>query len=192
MKIKLTSVSIADYDKAEADFQKAYELDPNQSLSIAAQGLVAMQQNDLAGALKTIEEKLARKPGDAVLLYLKADILTQQGAEAGSPEFQTALRAAKKSVELNPALAAAHAVSAKLYLQAGQYPHAIIECRKALELNPKDQTSIYRLIQALRKTGQTREVPDLLKRLTQLREQATKDERDRYRYKLVEGIPSVP
>jgi hypothetical protein len=45
------------------------------------------------------------------------------------------------------------------------------------------------LIQALRKTGQKGEIPDLLKMLAQLREQATKEERERYRYKLIVEDP---
>jgi hypothetical protein len=38
----------------------------------------------------------------------------------------------------------------------------------------------------LRTTGQTAEVPELLKRLAFLREQAAKQQSQRYRYKLVE------
>jgi len=38
------------------------------------------------------------------------------------------------------------------------------------------------LIQALRKTGQNKDLPELLKRLAQLREQASKEEKERYRY----------
>ena len=177
---------ISEYEKAQADFETAYRLDPNQSLSTAAQGLMAAQQNDFEGALKSIDDKLARKPNDSVLLYLRADIVTQQGAETGSEKFATAMRDAKRAVALNPALAPAHAVLAKLYLQVGDDQQSIQESRKALELNPKDQASIYRLIQALRKSGNTAEVPTLLKRLAQLREEATKQERERNRYRLVE------
>jgi len=74
----------------------------------------------------------------------------------------------------------------KLYLQGGDNQQAIKESRKALELNPKDQASIYRLIQALRKAGDTAEVPGLLKRLARLREETTKQEREQNRFKLVE------
>ena len=76
---------------------------------------------------------------------------------------------------------------AKLYLQAGQYAEAAAQCRKALEIDPKDQTSLYHLIQALRKTDKKSEIPELLKRLALLRQEATKDEREQYRYKLVES-----
>jgi tetratricopeptide (TPR) repeat protein len=177
---------LAQYDKAESDFERAYELNPNQSLSSAAQGLVAVQANDLDHALDSIQSKLARNPNDPLLLYLQADVLSQKGVDPGTPKFQLAMRSAKKAVTLQPTLAAARAVLAKLYMQTGNYQEAIDQCRKALHNDPKDQTAVYRLIQALRKTGQTAEIPELLQRLAQLREQATQEERERYRYKLFE------
>jgi tetratricopeptide (TPR) repeat protein len=184
-------VQLAQYDKAEADFEKAYALNPNQSLSTAAQGLAAVQANDLDNALISIQAKLQRKPNDALLLYLQADVLSQKGADPGTPEFQLALRSAQRAVALQPSLAASRAVLAKLYMQTGQYQEAIEQCRKALISDPKDQTAVYRLIQALRKTGQKKEIPELLQRLAKLREQATQDERERYRYKLlVEDAPA--
>ena len=182
-------VQLAQYDKAEEDFEKAQQLDPNQSLSTAAQGLAAVQANDPEHALATVRSKLAKKPNDPVLLYLQADVLAQKGAEPGTPEFQLAMRSARKAVALQPSLAAARSVLAKLYMDAGQYQQAADQCRKTLEINPKDQTALYRLIQALRKTGNKAEIPDLLKRLALLREQETKEERERYRYKLVEEDP---
>jgi len=182
-------VQLADYEHAEADFTKASELDPSQALSDAAQGLAAAQENDLDRALSTIEAKLARAPNDAYLLYLRADMLAQKGAEPGTPAFATALRSARKSITLQPGLAPAHAVLAKLYLQAGRNREAVEQCRRALAIDPDDQTSLYRLIQALRKTGDTTEIPALLKRLAAVREAASKLERERYRYRLVIGDP---
>ena len=76
---------------------------------------------------------------------------------------------------------------AKLYLQAGNILRPSTQCRKALELDPKDQAALYHLIQALRKSGKKSEIPELLKRLALLRQDATKEEREQYRYKLVEG-----
>ncbi len=180
-------VQLAEYDKAQIDFETAYSLDPNQSLSAAAQGLAEVQQNDLDRALANVREKLLRKPNDPILLYLQADVITQKGAEPGSSDFQTAIRSAKKAVALRPTLEPARVVLAKLYLQAGQYSEAALECRKALEIDPKDQTALYHLIQALRKGGQKNEIPELLKRLALLRQDETKEEREQYRYKLVEG-----
>jgi tetratricopeptide (TPR) repeat protein len=122
-------------------------------------------------------------------LYLLADILAQKGADPGTPEYETALASARRAVALQPALAPARGVLAKLQLQAGQYRDAIEQCRRALEIDPNDQTALYRLIQALRKSGDKSEIPTLLKRLASVREQAAKEERERYRYKLVLGEP---
>jgi tetratricopeptide (TPR) repeat protein len=180
-------VQLANYDKAESDLQKAYELDPNESLTAAAQGLLAVQQNDLERALADVQQKLKRKPNDPLLLYLQADVLTQKGAEPGSAEFHAALQSARKAVALRPSLGPAHAVLAKLYVDSGQKSLAVEQCRKALEIDPKDQTSLYRLIQALRKTAETNEIPGLLKRLAQLRQQSVKEQKQRYQYKVVEG-----
>ena len=112
------------------------------------------------------------------------------------PSFSSPCARRRRAVSLQPTLGAARGVLAKLYMQAGQYPEAVEQCRQALKSDPKDQTALYRLIQALRKTGQQGEIPDLLKRLAQLREEATKEERERYRYKLIEdpaaGRPAQP
>jgi len=66
-----------------------------------------------------IQEKLAQKPDDPLLLYMQADILLEQGAEPGSADFELAMRSAKRAVELRPSLGPAHGVLAKLYLKAG-------------------------------------------------------------------------
>ncbi|PYV82730.1 MAG: hypothetical protein DMG93_10890 [Acidobacteria bacterium] len=97
------------------------------------------------------------------------------------------MQSAKRAVALRPTLAAARAVLAKLYLQSGKNAEAAEQCRKALQIDPKNQTSLYRLIQALRKSGQTAQVPELLKRLAVLRQDSSKEQKQRNRYKLVEG-----
>src|SRR5229473_274612 len=126
-------VQLAQYDDAEADFEKANSLDPAESIGSVAQGLKAIQENDLGRALATVRSKLAKKPNDPFLLYLQADILAQKGANPGSPEFEAALRSAKKAVSLQPNLGAAHDVLAKLYLQAGRNQAAAQESQKALD-----------------------------------------------------------
>jgi len=179
-------VQLAHYDEAEADFEKANILDPAGSLGSVAQGLEAVQSNDPDRALATVRAKLVKKPDDPYLLYLQADVLAQKGVDLDTPEFAAALRSAKRAVALQPSLAAARDVLAKLYLQSGQNQLAVEQCRKALISDPKDQTAMYHLIQGLRKTGATNEIPDLLKHLAELREGSTKQESEHNRYKLVE------
>ncbi len=179
-------VQLAQYEKAEADFDTAQKLDPRQSLSSAARGVLAGQQDDLDQALSTVQKELKTKPRDALLLYLQADFLSQKGAEPGTADFQLALRSAKQAVSVQPTLSGARTVLAKLELQSGNPSEAIEQCRKALAHDPKDQTALYHLIQGLRKTGDQSEIPDLLKRLADLRKQAAREQSHRYQYKLVE------
>jgi tetratricopeptide (TPR) repeat protein len=179
-------VQLANYEEAEADFEKANALDPRAAMGSAAQGLEAVQQNDPDRALAAVRAKLATTPNNPFLLYLQADILTQKGTEPGTPQFQAAMASAKKAVALQPTMAAAHDVLAKLYLQEGHVQAAIEESRKALDSDPKDQTALYRLIQAIRRTDHNKEIPDLLKRLADLRAQSAEEEAQHNRYKLVE------
>lgn len=183
-------VQLAQYDKAEEDFARADELDPRHAIGSTAEGLTAVQQNDPKSALTTVRSKLAKRPDDPFLLYLQAEILTQGGPEVGSAEFRQAMESAKKAIALHPALAGAHDVLAKLYLQAGQTEASAEQSRKALASDPKDQTALYHLIQALRKSGKKDEIPNLLKQLADLRTESTRQESERFRYKLVEGKSS--
>jgi tetratricopeptide (TPR) repeat protein len=180
-------VQLGKYDSAEADFEKADAVDPRQSVGSAAEGLVAVQENDPDRGLATVRAKLAKKPNDPFLLYLQADILAQKGPDPGTAEFRTAVESAKKAISLRPSLGAARDILAKLYLQDGQNAAAIEQSRKALNIDPKDQTAIYHLIQGLRKSGKTDDIPNLLKRLAELRMEGTKEEAIHNRYKLVEG-----
>ena len=179
-------VQLAQYDKAEADFDKADALDPNQSFASAAEGLAALQQNDPDRSLATVREKLARKPNDVFLLDSLAELLAQRGPEPGSADFREAVRSAEKAVSLSPSLGTARDLLAKLYLEAGQNAAAIEQSRKALNIDPRDQTALYHLIQSLRKSGQQEAVPELLKRLATLRTEGALQESQHNRYKLLE------
>ena len=180
-------VQLADYKQAQADFEKAEQLDPHQGLSAAAQGMVAEEQNqnDPDRALATVRAKLTKKPGDGFLWYLQAAILAQKAPAPGSADFEQGLRSARKAVTLQPSLSAAHNVLAKFYLDSGQPALAAKECRMVLQHSPTDQTALYHLVLALRKTKDQSEIPELLKRLANARQQATREEGERNRYKLV-------
>ena len=73
-----------------------------------------------------------------------------------------------------------------------QYPQAVSECRKALHNDPADQTALYHLVRALRKTDHREEIPGLLKQLALVRQQAANKKREENRFKLVEGESESP
>ncbi|HTW80420.1 MAG TPA: tetratricopeptide repeat protein [Terracidiphilus sp.] len=179
-------VQLADYDHGEADFEQAEKLDPQLTVSEAARGLVAEQQDDLDKALAVVEEKLREKPDDAMLLFVEADILAQRNPDIGSPEFERAVAAARRASQLQPGMTEAEDLLAKLDLQAGNNERAVDESRDALRQNPDDQSALYHLIVGLRRTGHKEELPPLLQRLAELRQKATSEEGEHNRYKLIE------
>lgn len=179
-------VQLADYDHAEADFEKANALDPRHSVSDAARGMLAEQKDDLDKALSVVRARLAKRPDDALLLYVEADILVQKNPDVDSPEFNQAISSAKRATQLQPGLVAARDTLAKLYLQAGKNQLVVDESRASLEHDPSDQVALYHLIVGLRKTGHSQELPPLLQKLADLRQKATREEGERNRYKLIE------
>ena len=82
----------------------------------------------------------------------------------------------------------AHDLLGKLYLKSGQIERSIEQSRLALKQNPSDQESLYHLIQALRQSGREEkgELPALVKRLSELRQQARNAEASGNRYRLYE------
>ncbi|HKW19710.1 MAG TPA: tetratricopeptide repeat protein [Terriglobales bacterium] len=183
-------IQLGQYDKGEADFRKATELDPGQTSGAVAEGLAQIQQSNLDEALVTVRAQLRAHPNDAFLHYLEAQILFQQGPDPENSQFKEAVIAAARSTQLNPDFALAHDLLGNLYLKSGEIAKSIAQSRLALQENPSDQEALYHLIQALRQSkGDKSELPALVKRLATLRQQERTAEAQGNRYKLYEGPP---
>jgi len=188
-------IQLGQYEKGESDFATADRLDPRQSSGAIAEGLAQIQQSNLEHALSTVRSELKSHPQDAFLHYLEAEILFQQSADPGTPGFKQAIASAELSLELKPQFVLAHDLLGKLYLKSGQIERSIEQSRMALKQNPSDQESLYHLIQALRQSGREEkgELPALVKRLAELREQSRNAEASGNRYKLYEpGADTQP
>jgi tetratricopeptide (TPR) repeat protein len=184
-------IQLGQYEKAEADFAKANELDPSQSSGAVAEGLAQIQQSNLDKALITVRAQLHDHPKDAFLHYLEAETLFQQGPDPGTPQFNSAIEAASRAVQLKPDFVLAHDLLGNLYLKAGETEKSIVQSRRALQENPSDQEALYHLIQALRKNKDPKgELPALVKRLAEVRQQSRSTEAAQNRYKLYE--PAAP
>jgi tetratricopeptide (TPR) repeat protein len=182
-------VQLAEYQKADADFDRAERLDPKRGSGALARGLSQIQQDRPGEALSTVRAQLRATPNDAFLHYVLSELLSRQGAEPGSPAFREALEAARKAVALKPDLFLARDVLSRLYLQSGETAQAIEQCRLALRDNPNDEMALYRLIRALQSSGKPEaaaEVPALLERFNALRENLQKQQMQQSNSRLVE------
>ncbi len=180
---------LAQYDKGESDFNSAERLDPNVELVSAAHGLADLQRNDLPEAEKTVRERIRQHPDDAFLYYLLAEVLRRKGAAPGSAEFEEAVQALRKAVELKPKFGLARDALGVLYMEDGKIDDAVEQSRLAFRADPADEAALYHLIVALRRSGKTSEIPELLAQLVRLRKQSrTKESLERKR-STVESAP---
>ncbi len=186
-------IQLERFEKGEADFATANRLDPGQTSGAVAQGLAQIQQSNLDQALATIRSKLKTHPEDAFLHYLQAQVITQNGAEVGTPQFKEAIAAASRAAQLKPEFVLARDLLGNLYLKSGQLDKSIEQSRLALHDSPSDQEALYHLIQALRKSGRDSkgELPVLVKRLADLRQESRKTEASENKYKLYEPASSA-
>jgi len=182
-------IQLGKYDKGEADFAAANRLDPRQTSASVAEGLAELEQSNRDQALSTVRRQIATHPEDAFLRYLEGQILFERGADPGTVEFNDAVHAATRSLELRPDFVLASDLLGNLYLKSGEIEKSIAQSRRALRENPSDQEALYHLIQALRKTKDSKareELPLLVKRLAALRTESRNQEAVQNRYKLYE------
>ncbi len=110
------------------------------------------------------------------------------------------LTAASRAAQLKPDFVLARDLLGNLYLKSGELDKSIEQSRLALHESPSDQEALYHLIQALRKSGKDSkgELPALVKRLADLRQESRKTEASETKYKLYEpaspgpGSPAPP
>lgn len=191
----LLYAQLASYDKAEADFNKAEQLDSRQSLSSYALDLAEMQRNQPGNALQKIRAQLQAHPESPWLHYTLARLLDDAGPAAKSKAADEAMESALEAVKLKPDFVEARDLLVRMDMRAGDYLAAIEQCRMVLQYDPANEGAMYHLIVALRRSGdagQKEEIQQLVKRLTDLQQSSLQKETERNRYKLVEAEPGVP
>jgi tetratricopeptide (TPR) repeat protein len=184
----LLYAQLAQYDKAEADFNKAEQLDSAHSLGSYAVDLAELERNNPDAALAKVRAQLKAHPESPLLHSLLAELIMNQGPAVGSPAFQEAMRSAQSAVKLKPDLVSARDTLASMYVHSHQYNLAIEQCRLALKYSPSDETAAYHLLIALRHSGQgnSDEIKALVKQISEMHQTSMREESDRKRYRLVE------
>jgi tetratricopeptide (TPR) repeat protein len=191
---------LAEFDKAEADFNAAERLDEKQSISLYAKDIVEFQRgmsdkthSDEALSISEIRAQIKAYPESALLHFLLAKLLVNEDSNTSVKITDEAMNSALLAVKLKPDLVQARDLLASMYMGSGQYRLAIEQCRLALQYAPSDQSALYHLIIALRHSGQSgqrEEIQALVKRLSDLQQSALQQETDRKRFNLIEEPPA--
>lgn len=182
----ILQTQLGEFARAAEDFEKASRIDPQLSFLGVAQGLVRSQQHMSAEALAKFRAAVKAHPNEAYAQYLLAEALQEEGEPAGSPGHKEEVGAAKRAVQLDPHMVAAHDLLSAIDYDDGNTSLAIEQSREALALDPNDQPAIYHLIVALRKSDQKDQVPALLKRMVELRSNTENSQKARKQYRLYE------
>ena len=176
---------LAEYDKAEADFKRAEQLDSAQSIISYAGDLTEVMKNNPDQALAKVRTQLQAHPEDPLLNYLLARLLMNQAPAAGSEAFKEAMKAALLAVKLKPDHVDARDILASMYMRTGQYDQAVEQCKIALKYSPSDESATYHLIISMRHMGHSDDLQPLVKRLAELHQESSRRETERKRYRLV-------
>jgi tetratricopeptide (TPR) repeat protein len=182
------------YDEAEADFETANQLRPQQAFATVGLGIALLEKNDTQRSLELIRARLKESPDEPTLNFLLAEVVARRGAAPGTSEFKEAEAAAQRAVKANATFAPAHDVLSRLYLRAGDLTRSVEESRLALKFDPTDRTAMYHLISALRASGNKSEVASLTARLRDMASADTRNEAEKNRFRIVEAeqAASVP
>jgi len=187
------NVQLGNYDKAEADFKLAEQLDSGHAIASYAADMAILQKNDPETALVQVRAHLKAHPESPLLHLMLAQLLMNKTPSPQSAAFKEAMQAAMSAERSKPDLVDAHNLLASMYMTLDEYDRAIKESRLALEYDPSNETALYRLILALRHSGQSQDLQPLVKRLSELHQESMRHETDRKKYRLVEqGAAGTP
>ncbi len=170
---------------AEADFEKADQLDPKQNFAVVGLGINFLQMDKPGDSIRVLRMRLATTPNDYSLNYLLAEALIRKGVSSAQPEFEEARSALSRAIKSKPDYALAHAQLGKLYLMSGDAAIALRECEIAARLAPNDRMAVYTLIRAMRAAGQDEsDIQPLLRKLEAIDKSELREEADRQRVHL--------
>ena len=120
-----------EYDRAEADYLKILEQDPNNSLVLGNLATIEMQENKLDDAEKHIKAALAHDPNDAF------DLSKLGGLKLAQGKYDEALDALSRAAKLDPQNPEIQNYLGVTLSQKGLRSQAEAAYRRAIELDPK-------------------------------------------------------
>jgi len=151
-------------DDAEREFQAAQEISPK-SIGNVAMGMVLLEAGRVAEAIALMRQQTARNPNDPWVLWLLAEALYRSGTVPGDKLESEAVEALERSIKLDSRLAQPRALLGKILLHRGEVDRAVEQLSSAVELDPKEVTTVYLLAQAYQKKGDHARAKELFARV---------------------------
>ncbi|HEY3347124.1 MAG TPA: tetratricopeptide repeat protein, partial [Nitrospirota bacterium] len=149
-------------DLALQHYQKALELEPDDSQYLNGIGKFYFEMGDYTKALEYYHRAILRNP-DYLFAHLNLGNLyltREKGAEAA--------RELEKAIELDPNLPVAHSYLGAAYLMMGKYQDAVRESAESLRLNPGDPFLYLNMAAASEHIGDKKQAIEYYKQFLQL------------------------
>jgi len=165
------------YDEAEKDFSRSAALDPKSAFGQLAHNILNVERSQPEQAKATLEKQVRDRPSDAVTNTLLADLLLQQGATPGQPEWDEAKAAVSRALRTRPDSVDALNLQGQIELEEGRLEAAAGTLEHARRLNPDNPATLNRLLTIDKRLGReqdAREVAGHLKAM--LNEQAQREQ----------------
>ncbi len=149
-------------DKAVANFDAAYKLDPSLATAELNKGIALLNQQKLPEAEEALKQAAAKVPGNPRVWYNLGLVYRGEGkTDEAIADFQKALK-------IDPNDPDAYYFLGTFYSQQQNYAQAIEEFQQALKINPLHASAEFGLGRALQRSGKTDEAREHLKRFEYL------------------------
>jgi tetratricopeptide (TPR) repeat protein len=124
------------YDKAKANYEKAYAVNPDEAIVIQNLGMISLVQRDYPAAEKYLRAALAMNPRNELAYNNLANMYLSLN------QYELAEKNAQKAIEIFPEFGRAHINLAQAYAGLGMKDKARAEYRRAAELEPAQKAAI--------------------------------------------------
>jgi len=160
------------YDAAITEYRQVLALDPRRpgihyrlGRTLLARARQITSSEDLASAQKEFEQELALDPGNGNAAYEIAEARRDGG------QFEEAQKLFEQALKSHPDFEEAQLGLASVLMSQQMPQQALPHLQKAIELNPKNEVSWYRLSQVQRSLGNSREAQDAFTKYQNLHQQ---------------------
>ena len=176
------------FEEAEAEFERATELDPDQSPGRIGLSITLQQVGRHAESIPILREQAAAEPHNPVVNTMLGRALIQEGGqEEGS--LEEARAALERAVSADPSFVGAWVELGKLFMKTDRIEEAVPVLERAVKSNPDNRQAVYQLMLALRKAGRLDETRSLAQKLRTMVVRDQREETQQARFRLVREAP---
>jgi tetratricopeptide (TPR) repeat protein len=149
-------------EEANAQFQKALELAPNDMEAYWNIGYAFVRYGRLDEAISLYQKALQIRPDSAIACYNLGNALLQKGrVDEAIPQYQ-------KAVQIKPDFALAYSSLGNALMKRGRVDEAIPQYQKAVEIHPNDALACDNIGNALMQRGRVDEAITQYKKAAQI------------------------